>query len=56
MPIKRGDHWLSPQGPSEDGRGEGNLLNKLAWFAGLALASLIAVAATAYVLRGLLFI
>ena len=47
---------FQPQGPDETNEAGGPLGRRLLWFAGLALASLAVVAATAYLLRGLLFI
>lgn len=47
---------IEPVGPDEEGGGEPSLVRKLAWFAGLALISLSVVAATAYILRGFLFL
>lgn len=51
-----GIDWLTPKGPSEDGRGDGSLGQKLGWFFGLCLAGLLAVAGAAYFLRSLLFL
>lgn len=50
------DGFLDPTPPSDRDAGEGPLWKRLAWFVLIALASGAAVAATAYVLRGLLFI
>ncbi|WP_143435375.1 DUF2474 domain-containing protein [Henriciella aquimarina] len=47
---------IEPQGPDETGAGARPLWQRLLWMAGLALASLTVVAATAYLLRGLLYI
>ena len=47
---------FEPQGPDESGGRERPLWARLLWLGGLSLASLIVVAAAAYVLRGLLFI
>ena len=47
---------FSPQGPDETNEAGGPLGRRLLWFAGLAVASLIVVAVTAYTLRGLLLI
>lgn len=49
-------NWFSPQGPQADDDDEAPLWHKLAWFAGLSLAGLICVAASAYILRAFLFI
>ena len=56
MGTKSRPGWLEPQGPSEDGEDQGSLGQKLIWFAGIALASVLVVAITAYTLRGLLFL
>ncbi len=45
---------LDPVGPGDNGNQP--LAKRLAWFFGIALASLLVVAATAYALRALLFI
>lgn len=45
---------IEPVGPHEEKAVESGLSTKLAWFAGLALASLAVVAVTAYILRGFL--
>ena len=45
---------FEPQGPDESGESSKPLSRQLLWFAGLAIASLIAVAAVAYALRGFL--
>lgn len=47
---------FEPAPPPDDGVEERSLASKIAWFAGLALASGTVVAVVAYVLRGLLFI
>lgn len=49
-------HRLKPTGPPEEGAEEPSALSKLAWFFGIALASVTIVATTAYLLRGLLFL
>ncbi len=48
--------WLEPQGPASGDEPDLPLGRQLAWFGGLMLAGLVAVAASAYVLRALLFI
>lgn len=45
---------FEPQGPDESEERGQPLSRQLLWFAGLAIASLIAVAAVAYALRGFL--
>jgi hypothetical protein len=50
------DGFLDPTPPSDRDAGEGPLWKRLAWFVLIALGSGAAVAATAYVLRGLLFV
>ena len=50
------DGFLDRTPPSDRDAGEGPLWKRLAWFVLIALGSGAAVAATAYVLRGLLFI
>jgi len=47
---------FEPEGPDESGGETRPLGTRLLWFAGLAVASLMVVAAVAYVLRGLLLI
>lgn len=47
---------FEPEGPDESGRSAKPLSRQLVWFVGIAALSLIMVAATAYVLRGLLLI
>ncbi|WP_169711771.1 hypothetical protein [Henriciella litoralis] len=47
---------FEPQGPAEAGNAPPPFGRRIAWFAGLALLSLVIVAATAYLLRALLFI
>lgn len=46
---------IRPNGPDESGGSAGPLWKRLAWFIGIALVSVLVVAASAYVLRGLLF-
>ena len=45
---------IRPQGPDETGPSTGPLWKRLVWFGAIAFASVIVVAATAYLLRGLL--
>lgn len=46
-----------PEGPDEQtGRRDRPIAQRLAWFVGIALASVAVVAAAAYILRGLLFL
>ncbi|HIG23180.1 MULTISPECIES: DUF2474 domain-containing protein [Henriciella] len=47
---------IEPQGPDETGGSAGPLWKRLAWFWGIAIVSVTVVAATAYILRGFLFI
>lgn len=47
---------FEPEGPDESGGSGKPLSRQLVWFAGIAVLSLIVVAATAYALRGLLLI
>jgi hypothetical protein len=54
--VIMGSDWLSPKGPSEDGKGAGTLSNKLLWFFGLCLAGVMIVSLAAYLLRALLFL
>lgn len=46
---------FEPEGPDETGEAGGPLWSRYLWFAGLMLAGLVVVGATAYVLRALLF-
>lgn len=45
---------IEPQGPPEPGAAKRPLVVRLAWFAGLWLASLLVVGAVAYGLRALI--
>lgn len=45
---------IEPEGPPGEGERPAPLLVRLAWFFGLALASMAAVAAIAYLLRALI--
>jgi hypothetical protein len=47
---------FEPEGPAETNKAAAPLGRRIAWFAGLAVLSLAIVAATAYLLRALLFI
>ncbi len=47
--------FIQPKGPDESGLSGGPLWKRLAWFIGIALVSVLVVAASAYILRGLLF-
>ncbi|WP_156945402.1 DUF2474 domain-containing protein [Hyphomonas johnsonii] len=50
------DPVFRPVEPLPDGQPEGPLLKRLAWFVGIALVSVLVVAAVAYTLRAALFI
>lgn len=47
---------VEPVGPPDPGEELGPIWKRLAWFAGIALASVAGVAAMAYLLRAFLFI
>ena len=47
---------IEPHGPDESGAPAGPLWKRLAWFSAIALASVVVVAASAYLLRAFLFI
>lgn len=49
-------NWLDPAPPPDKNTPEPPLLKRLAWFAGISLASVCVVASIAYILRGLLLI
>jgi hypothetical protein len=50
------DPVFRPAEPLPDGAPEGPLLKRLGWFAGIALVSMLVVAAVAYAMRALLFL
>jgi hypothetical protein len=50
------DPVFRPIEPLPDGEPEGPFVRRLAWFAGIALASMLVVAAVAYSMRTLLFL
>lgn len=47
---------VEPVGPPEDGIGAGPMWKRLAWFVGIAAASVTVVATLAYALRAFLFL
>lgn len=50
------DPVFRPTEPLPDGQAEGPLFKRLGWFVGIALVSMLIVAAVAYALRAMLFI
>lgn len=50
------DPVFRPAEPLPDGEPEGPLGKRLVWFVGIALASMLVVAAVAYAMRALLFL
>ena len=50
------DPVFRPVEPLPDGEPEGPLGKRLVWFVGIALVSMLAVAAVAYAMRALLFL
>lgn len=50
------DPVFRPAEPLPESQPEGPLIKRVLWFVGIALASMLAVAAVAYTLRSLLFL